>query len=75
MRILRRTTYEDFEIDDDKLRAAMEDWVPKYANLDDDPDILLIEWFELHNGSTYCDEIIGEVNFDVGYEILERLDD
>lgn len=68
-RILRRTTYEDFEINPDGVICVIEATEGKsVVELSEDE---IINLFELHDGSSFGDNLFSQVDFDVSHEIRE----
>ena len=73
IRILRRTTYEDFEINPDGVLCIIEATEGKKVIELDESEI--VNLFEMHDGSSFGDNLFSQLDFDVGYEIKEREDD
>ena len=73
IRILRRTTYEDFEINPDGVLCIIESTEGKKVIELDESEI--VNLFEMHDGSSFGDNLFSQLDFDVGYEIKEREED
>jgi hypothetical protein len=73
MRILTRTTTEEYEINPDGVICIIESTEGRSViELSDDE---IINLFELHEGSAFGDNLFGQVDFNVGHEIMERAED
>jgi hypothetical protein len=73
IRILRRTISEDYEINPDGVLCIIESTEgKKIIELSEDE---IINLFELHDGSSFGDNLFSQVDLNVGYEISEREDD